>query len=44
MAEILDQTNSEHRAVKRRHEEEMKPWRNWNKLEAQVGLQYVFDC
>ena len=29
MAEILDQTK--HRAAKRRHEEEAKPWRNWKR-------------
>ena len=29
MAEILDQTK--HRAAKRHHEEDMKPWRNWKR-------------
>ena len=32
MAEIVDQTK--HRAAKRRHEEEAKPWRNWNRKSA----------
>ena len=29
MAEKVDQTK--HRAAKRRHEEEAKPWRNWKR-------------
>ena len=29
MAEVVDQTK--HRAVKRRHEEDAKPWRNWKR-------------
>ena len=29
MTEIVDHTN--HRAAKRRHEEESKPWRNWKR-------------
>ena len=29
MAELVDHTN--HRAAKRRHEEEAKPWRNWKR-------------
>ena len=32
MAEIVDQTK--HRAAKRRHEEDLKPWRNWKRKSA----------
>ena len=31
MAEIVDQTIVKHRAAKRRHKEDTKPWRNWKR-------------